>query len=327
VEVNDLRVTFGVGNESRNAVDGVTFALGRGERVAIVGESGSGKSMTALSLMGLLPGAARITSGDIRINQQSVVGQPLEAWRQLRGREIGMIFQDPMTALNPVHPIGKQIIEAIRLHQSVDYTTAQKEAVELLERVQVPSASDRLADYPHQFSGGMRQRVMIAMAVANRPTILVADEPTTALDVTTQAQVLALLDEICIAQGMSILFISHNLNLVSGFCDRILVMYAGRIVEEGQADDTLVNPRHPYTAGLVASMPPLEEDVEVLTAIPGEAAFKTHDVKGCLFEPRCTWREPKCRSVTPPLRNVSAEHSSACHFAERLLGRLGSAHR
>jgi oligopeptide/dipeptide ABC transporter ATP-binding protein len=318
IEIKDLRIDVGGGRALHSVVDGIGLTISRGERLAIVGESGSGKSMTALAIMGLLPRAARIASGDIRINGRSVVKLAPAAWRELRGNRIGMIFQDPMSALNPVHSVGKQLTEAIRLHRSISRAAARDGAVELLERVQIPAASRRLGDYPHQFSGGMRQRVMIAMALANRPAIIIADEPTTALDVTTQAQVLTLMDEICRADGAGILFISHNLNLVNGFCERVLVMYAGRIVEIGTAEDIFGRPRHPYTAGLIKSMPPLDEDVDMLTAMPGEPTGGRHGAAGCSFAPRCALREARCLTESPALRELGSGRASACHFAERL---------
>jgi oligopeptide/dipeptide ABC transporter ATP-binding protein len=214
--------------------------------------------------------------------------------------------------------VGKQLIEAIRLHRSLSRAVARDHAAELLERVQIPAASRRLDDYPHQFSGGMRQRVMIAMALANRPAMIIADEPTTALDVTTQAQVLALMDEICRADGAAILFISHNLNLVSGFCKRVLVMYAGRIVESGTVEDLFDRPRHPYTVGLIASTPPLDEDLDMLRAIPGDPSGSRHGTAGCSFAPRCALRQARCFTDSPLLRELGPGRASACHFAERL---------
>jgi oligopeptide/dipeptide ABC transporter ATP-binding protein len=318
VEIENLRIDVGRGRAVQSAVDGIGFAISRGERLAIVGESGSGKSMTALAIMGLLPSAARIVAGDVRINGRSVLGLAPAAWRELRGYRIGMIFQDPMSALNPVHSVGKQLIEAIRLHRSLSRAAARDRAEELFERVQIPDASRRLDDYPHQFSGGMRQRVMIAMALANRPAMIIADEPTTALDVTTQAQVLALMDEICRADGAAILFISHNLNLVSGFCERVLVMYAGRIVESGTVGDLFDTPRHPYTAGLIASMPPLDEDIDMLRAIPGDPSGSRHGAAGCPFAARCALRQARCLTEAPLLRELGPGRASACHFAERL---------
>jgi oligopeptide/dipeptide ABC transporter ATP-binding protein len=318
VEIEDLAVGIGHSRALRRPVNGVSLRIGRGERLALVGESGSGKSLTALAVMGLLPRAARIIGGNIRVEGRPVVGMARAAWRELRGSKIGMIFQDPMSALNPVHSVGKQIIEAIRLHRDVSRAAARDLAVELLERVRIPAASRRLEDYPHQFSGGMRQRVMIAMALANRPALIIADEPTTSLDVTTQAQVLALMDEICRADGAGILFISHNLSLVNGFCERVLVMYAGRIVEAGTASEIFDRPYHPYTAGLIASVPPLDEDVDVLRPIPGEPIGAQEEIVGCSFAPRCGLRQERCLKESPRLRELAPRHATACHFGETL---------
>jgi oligopeptide/dipeptide ABC transporter ATP-binding protein len=323
IELEDLSVEIGRGHAACKAVNRVSLRMGRGERLALVGESGSGKSMTALAVMGLLPRAARIAGGSIRIDGRPVLGMSNAEWRRLRGDKIGMIFQDPMSALNPVQSVGKQIVEAIRLHRDVGQAAARDLAVTLLERVHIPAAARRLGDYPHQFSGGMRQRVMIAMALANRPAVIIADEPTTALDVTTQAQVLAVMDEICRADGAGILFISHNLSLVNGFCERVLVMYAGRIVETGTTGDIFEHPRHPYTAGLIASMPPLDEDVDMLMSIPGEPAGAEEGAVGCCFAPRCDLRQTRCFEEAPVLRELALGHKSACHFAERL-AQLGS---
>jgi oligopeptide/dipeptide ABC transporter ATP-binding protein len=322
IELEDLTVEISQGRVLRRVVNSVSMRIGRGERLAVVGESGSGKSLTALAVMGLLPRAARIAAGSIRIDGRPVLGMPDAEWRKLRGNKIGMIFQNPMSALNPVHSVGKQIIEAIRLHRDVSRAAARDLAVKLLERVQIPAASRRLEDYPHQFSGGMRQRVMIAMALANRPAVIIADEPTTSLDVTTQAQVLALMDEICRAESAGILFISHNLSLVNGFCERVLVMYAGRIVEAGTANEVFDRPYHPYTAGLIASVPPFDEDVDVLRPIPGEPIGAQDEIAGCSFAPRCGLRQGRCLKESPLLRELAPGHASACHFAEKL-GQLG----
>src|SRR5262249_54570120 len=246
VEVRGLEVAFVRRGGQLPVVSDVSIGMRAGGRLALVGESGSGKSLTALAIMGLLPPGARVTAGEIHVNGRPVLGLDAAGWRRLRGAEIAMIFQDPMTSLNPVQRVGQQLVEAIRLHRFVSTAAARSAAVALLERVQIPAAAQRLYDYPHQLSGGMRQRVMIAMALANRPKILIADEPTTALDVTTQLQVLALIKETCEADGTAVLLISHDLGMVGGSCDNVAIMYAGRIVETGAVREVFRRPCHPY---------------------------------------------------------------------------------
>jgi len=318
VEVSGLRTRLKSRNGEIDAVDNVSFQLQRNERMALVGESGSGKTITALSIMSLLPVNGRVVSGDIKINGRSVIGLKLSELRRMRGRDISMVFQEPMMSLNPVHTIGKQLVEAIRLHQDLAVETARSLAAELLDRVQIPDARNRLKDYPHQFSGGMCQRVMIAMALANRPSVIIADEPTTALDVTTQAQILALLDEICIEDKMSVIFISHDLSVVASFCDRVAVMYAGRLIEYGPAEKVFEAPRHPYTKGLIGSMPPIDHDVDELLPIPGEPPDLFQLDPGCTFAPRCNFKESRCLKSRPELELVFPGHYCACICWDRL---------
>ena len=320
VEVTGLEVRFKLRGRAITPVNGVSFQLQRGERLAVVGESGSGKSMMALAIMGLIPPPGKLIEGDIRIDGRSVVGLSPAAWCRIRGQELAMIFQDPLTALNPVHTIGKQLTEAIRLHQSISAGSARSHAVELLDRVHIPAAKDRLRDYPHQFSGGMRQRVMIAMALANKPSVIIADEPTTALDVTTQAQILSLLDEVCAEEGASCILISHDLGVVGSFCDRIAVMYAGNLVELGSAQAVFEGSRHPYTIGLLASTPPLGENVAALFPIPGEPPELSRLGDGCAFAPRCPFRRNRCLGERPELRELGPGQRSACHYAEQVAG-------
>ncbi|HEY2937702.1 MAG TPA: ABC transporter ATP-binding protein, partial [Gaiellaceae bacterium] len=318
LEVRELRTSFHTRRGIVRAVDGVSFSLERGERLAIVGESGSGKSVTALSIMRLVRPPGRIDSGDVLVQGRSVLALGERELQALRGSEVAMIFQDPLTSLNPVHTIGKQIVEAIRLHRDVSRAAARREAVELLRAVQIPHADGRLDDYPHQFSGGMRQRVMIAAALANDPAVLIADEPTTALDVTTQTQILELLDELCAAHGTAVLLITHDLGMVAGFCDRTLVMYGGRVMETGTTSALFHRPLHPYTIGLLESLPPADADVVELTPIPGEPPDPRRLPPGCVFQTRCRFRGELSERERPALREVEPGHLAACHYAEQV---------
>ena len=270
LEIDGLCVEFATDDGPVRAVDGVSIALAPGERVAVVGESGSGKTVTALAIMGLIDAPGRITAGDVRLDGRSLRGISEDDYRQIRGRDVAMIFQDPMTALNPAMRIGPQVAEAITVHDSsVSRATASARAIEQLDEVGIASAARRARDYPHQLSGGMRQRVLIAMALANRPRVLIADEPTTALDVTTQAQILELLGSIGRDRELAVVLVTHDLGVVAGHADRVMVMYAGRVVEEGTVDDVFASPRHPYTRGLLAAVPTVSRARGALTAIPG----------------------------------------------------------
>jgi oligopeptide transport system ATP-binding protein len=318
LSVRNLKTYFKTDGGLVKAVNDVTFDLYKGETLGVVGESGSGKSVTSLSVMRLLP------TPPAKIDPESKIifeGKDLlklkdDEMRKIRGKEIAMIFQDPMTSLNPVLNIGKQISESLRLHLKMDEKAAKKRTVELLELVGIPSAGKRLGDYPHQFSGGMRQRVMIAMAISCDPKLLIADEPTTALDVTIQAQILELLKRLRKELGMAIILITHDLGVVAGMCDRIQVMYAGKIVETTTGRRLYANPRHPYTIGLLNSIPRLDEDQkERLVPIDGLPPDMVTLPPGCSFEPRCQYRQPAtCQSKEPPLREVEEEHRSACLF-------------
>jgi peptide/nickel transport system ATP-binding protein/oligopeptide transport system ATP-binding protein len=286
-----------------NAVDGVSFDLHAGEVLGIVGESGCGKSMTALSILGLVPSPpGRIVAGEVWFEGRDLVRLPERELRRVRGAAISMIFQEPMTSLNPVFTVGEQILETLRHHERIGRRAARARAVELLARVGIPSPAERLDAYPHELSGGMRQRVMIAIALACNPKVLLADEPTTALDVTIQAQILDLLERLQAELGMAVVIITHDLGIVAEFAHRVLVMYAGRVVEEGPVDAIFDQPAHPYTRGLLASLPDLEGESGRLLAIPG-AVPQLHELEaGCRFAPRCTLVEPACRAADPALR-------------------------
>jgi len=317
LEAANLRVSFpGAGNSRFYPVDGVSFSLERGEMLALVGESGCGKSLTSLALLQLIPSPGRIESGSvIRLGETDVLALKGEELRRIRGRRIGMIFQDPMTSLNPVFTVGAQIVEGILAHFKVSSAEARQRALQLLQEVGIPDPAERLKSYPHQLSGGMRQRVMIAIALAAEPEILVADEPTTALDVTVQAQILEVLDSLRTRRGMAVLLITHDLGIVAGRADRVAVMYAGQIVEEAATPRLFANPSHPYTQGLFASVPritgPLKRLNPIRGSVPAPAAWPT----GCRFRPRCP--QAFDRSETePPLLPVEPEHRMRCWLAE-----------
>jgi oligopeptide/dipeptide ABC transporter ATP-binding protein len=322
LDVRDLRVSFPAPDGGRfHPVDGVSFSLDRGETLALVGESGSGKSLTSLALVRLIPPPGRVDPGStILLEGTDVLGLEGEALRRIRGRRIGMIFQDPMTSLNPVFTVGDQIAEGVRAHLPVSKADARARARALLQEVGIPDPSARLDAYPHQLSGGMRQRVMIAIALAAEPDILVADEPTTALDVTVQAQILEVLDRLRRARGMAVLLITHDLGIVAGRADRVAVMYAGQIVEEAPTPELFARPSHPYTQGLFASVPRLTGPVQRLTPIGGTVPPPTAWPSGCRFRPRC----PKAfeKSELPPeLLPVGPEHRMRCWLAEGNGGR------
>ena len=286
-----------------NAVDGVSFDLHPGEVLGIVGESGCGKSMTALSILGLVPRPpGRIVAGEVSFEGRDLLRLPERELQRVRGAAISMIFQEPMTSLNPVFTVGEQILETLCQHERIGRRAARDRAVELLAKVGIPSPAERLEAYPHELSGGMRQRVMIAIALACNPKVLLADEPTTALDVTIQAQILDLLERLQAELGMAVVIITHDLGIVAEFAHRVLVMYAGRVVEEGPVEAIFERPAHPYTRGLLASLPDLEGEGGRLLAIPG-AVPQLHELEpGCRFAPRCTLAEPTCRAAAPPLR-------------------------
>jgi oligopeptide/dipeptide ABC transporter ATP-binding protein len=319
LSVRDLRVQFDTDEGVVKAVDGVSFDVHRGEVFAIVGESGSGKSVTAMSILGLIPNA-KVAGGEAWWKETNLLKAREGDMRNIRGGEIAMIFQDPLTALNPVHKVGRQIGEMVRIHRDANARQARERAIELLDLVGIPQPGRRVDNYPHEFSGGMRQRAMIAMAIACEPDLLVADEPTTALDVTVQAQVLEVLMEIKNRIRSAIIIITHDLGLVAGSADRVMVMYAGRAVEQGSTDDVFYDTRHPYTLGLLASLPRVDDTgTERLVPIKGAPPSLISVPPGCPFHPRCEYaRLPDpCAAVVPPFIPIEGEpgHGSACHFA------------
>jgi oligopeptide/dipeptide ABC transporter ATP-binding protein len=324
LEVSDLRVEFRTDEGRVQAVRGVSYQLHRGEVLGIVGESGSGKSVTSLAVMGLLPGSATV-SGSARFGSRSrdteLIGASDSELSRVRGRGIAMIFQDPMTSLNPVYTVGYQVAEAIRAHHDVSRDAARKQAVELLQAVSIPNPTERVNSYPHELSGGMRQRVVIAIAMANRPEVIIADEPTTALDVTVQAQILEALHTAKTQAGAAMLLITHDLGVIAGQADRVLVMYAGRVVEAGTVEEIFYAPRMPYTLGLLGSQPRLDERRQRLHPISGAPPSVLDMPPGCPFAPRCPLAAPICEAEEPTLTATDAsEHLSACHFSARLEG-------
>ena len=313
LKVTALRTVFETRAGEATAVDGVSFAIGKGETVGIVGESGCGKSVTALSIMGLVPSPpGRIKSGRVEFEGRDLLSLSAREMREIRGDDIAMIFQEPMTSLNPVFTVGSQISEAIRIHRGVDKATAHNDAVRMLDLVEIPAAAARANDYPHQLSGGMRQRVMIAMALSCDPKLLIADEPTTALDVTIQAQILELLDSLKEKLGMAVMLITHDLAVVAEQAARVLVMYAGRIVESGPVNDVLRHPLHPYSKGLLAAQPALAEPGKPLETIRGIVPQLTNLPKGCRFNDRCDFVEAGCRENDPELQPINETRSVAC---------------
>ncbi|GAC1479201.1 MAG: ABC transporter ATP-binding protein [Candidatus Dormibacteria bacterium] len=313
LQVKGLRTQFFTDDGVVKAVDDVSFDLHPGETLGIVGESGCGKSVTALSILRLIQEPGRIVSGEIRFKGDDLLTMSEEEVREIRGKDIAMIFQDPLSSLNPVLPIGFQIEEAMGAHGRISSKDSVNRTVELLKQVRIPSARERLKDYPHQFSGGMRQRVMIAMGLSNAPSILIADEPTTALDVTVQAQILELLTDLNHDLKTAIIMITHNMGVVAGLCSRVIVMYAGRIVEQGPVHDIFKNPQHPYTWSLLRSIPRLDSDrSERLLSIEGLPPDLIAPPKGCRFHPRCQFKVERCRHDDPPLMDMGPAHEAAC---------------
>lgn len=302
LDIVDLSVGFRVQSGISTVVDRVSFSIGQGEVVGLVGESGSGKSVTAMSIVSLLPSPpSQLIGGTVALNGQRISGMSNKQLQKIRGSQVGFIFQEPMTSLNPVFTIGFQLIEAIRLHEKVKKSQARERSIEMLQRVGVSEPEIRMKQYPHELSGGLRQRVMIAMAVSCGPKLLVADEPTTALDVTIQAQILRVLQDLKMELNLSMLLITHDLGVVSEVCDRVVVMYAGRIVEEGTTADVLQRPQHPYTTALLRGLPSLEERVKRLPTIPGRVKAPQDRGTGCNFADRCANVTAKCLEVEPEL--------------------------
>jgi peptide/nickel transport system ATP-binding protein len=319
LEVEDLKTYFRTDDGIVKAVDGVNFEVEKGQTLGIVGESGSGKSVTCLTIMGLNPKKSAITSGEARFNGEDLITMPQKRLRDIRGNDIAMIFQDPMTSLNPVHTIGKQLVEAIQLHRDVSKRQAKLRALELLKAVGIPRAERRIDDYPHQFSGGMRQRVMIAMALVNDPDLLIADEPTTALDVTTQAQILELMNRLQREFGSAIIMITHDLGVIAEIADEVVVMYAAQFAERGTVEQLFSRPHHPYTWGLLGSLPRLDADTDRLVQIQGQPPSLLNPPRGCRFNPRCPYVMNVCKQQEPELRPISnePEHLQACHLDEQ----------
>jgi peptide/nickel transport system ATP-binding protein/oligopeptide transport system ATP-binding protein len=313
LRIEGLRTVFRTSLGEIAAVDGVDLEVPRGRTLGIVGESGCGKSMLSLSVMRLVPAPGRVAAGRVLLDGQDLLQLPMPAMRDLRGSRVAMIFQEPMTSLNPVHSIGWQITEAMRAHDKrASAAELRERAIAALQRVRIPSPERRFDDYPHQLSGGMRQRVMIAMALACKPQLLIADEPTTALDVTVQAQILDLLRELQQETGMSIILITHDLGVIAEMADEVAVMYAGRVVERASAEDIFASPQHPYTLGLLGSVPRLDEDRASLLAIEGAVPPPFALPKGCRFHPRCPFAIEACTRADPALEAVAPHHFAAC---------------
>ncbi len=326
LDVRNLKTTFLTSAGIVRAVDGVSWDIEEGETVALVGESGCGKSVSALSVMRLVAEpAGRIEAGEIFYKGRDLLKLTEEEMRHVRGREIGMIFQEPMTSLNPVLSIGRQLTEGLEIHMGLKPPEASARAAELLGMVGIPDPERRLTQYPHHFSGGMRQRMMIAMALACNPSLILADEPTTALDVTIQAQILELMRDLARRLGVAMLIITHNLGVVARYADRVNVMYAGRIIERAGAAELYANPRHPYTLGLLRSVPRLDEPIRAkLDPIEGQPPDLTRLPAGCAFAPRCAWRVERCGEVPPLAACGGAHHTSACWEAGRLVKELAA---
>jgi peptide/nickel transport system ATP-binding protein len=313
--VEGLIVRLTAHPDRSSILDDVGFTVAEGEVLGIVGESGSGKSMLALSVMGLLPPALTIQAGRIAILGDQLSGRPRQAWRAHRGRDVAMIFQEPMTSLNPVMRIGAQITEVLRWRGGLSRTEARKRAIELLEQVEIPSPESRLNAFPHELSGGMRQRVMIAIALAASPKLLIADEPSTALDVTVQAQILDLLRNLQRRSGLAMILITHDLGVIAEIADRVLVLYAGRVAETAPVHRIFDAPAHPYTQALLGSIPDIDAPRSRLVTVPGTVPDALHMPPGCRFAPRCQYRQAPCEYVPPALRGLATDHQAACLYA------------
>lgn len=317
IEVKNLRTSFLVGGKPAYAVEDVNFTMGKGETIAIVGESGCGKSVMALSMMGLISSSlGTIESGAILLNGEDLLKKTDKEMQAIRGKEISMIFQEPMTSLNPVYTCGWQICELILAHENISRNQAKEKAIDMLRTVGIPMPGQRFYEYPHRLSGGIRQRVMIAMAMALNPLLLIADEPTTALDVTIQAQILKLMRRLKEDTGMSLMLITHDLGIVAEMAERVMVMYSGRIVEEASVRELYKNPRHPYTVGLLRAIPKLDNSRQRLYSIKGMVAPISEKPSGCRFHPRCAFAEEECRKETPPMKVIGGSHSYACYKDE-----------
>lgn len=318
LEVKDLKVSFFTPAGEVKAVNGIDYQMRYGEVMGIVGESGSGKSVEAFSIMGLLQSPGKVVGGSIMLNGENILEYNKKQMENLRGNRVSMIFQNPMTSLNPVYTVGNQIIEALRTHQNVSKPVARARAIEMLTLVGINNPEKRMKQYPHEFSGGMRQRVMIALGLICEPDLLIADEPTTALDVTIQAQILELMKDIQKKTNMAIIFITHNLGVVADICDRVSVMYAGHIVEQGSVDDIFYNPKHPYTHGLLRSMPRVDaESYERLIPIEGSPVDMLNPPEGCSFAPRCEHCMKVCLKHSPPTTTIAEGHVADCWLLQK----------
>jgi peptide/nickel transport system ATP-binding protein len=327
LSVRDLRIHFDTDDGLVKSVDGVSFDVRKGKTLGIVGESGSGKSVTSLGVMGLHRSARAKVSGEVWLDGQELIGADPDEVRRLRGRKMAMIFQDPLSAMHPYYTVGQQIVEAYRVHHDVSKKVARQRAIEMLDRVGIPEPAKRVDGYPHEFSGGMRQRAMIAMALVNNPELLIADEPTTALDVTVQAQILDLIHDLQKEFGSAVIMITHDLGVVAEMADDLLVMYGGRCVERGPAEDVFSQPRHPYTWGLLGSMPRMDrEETDRLIPIKGAPPSLINLPSGCAFNPRCPYADvPKdnvTRTVRPELTEVGGSHWAACHMTQEQRERI-----
>ena len=326
LEVSGLRTTFATEDGEFAAVDGVSFSVDAGRTLAIVGESGCGKSVTSLSIMGLIAAPGRIAGGSIRFAGRELVGLPLRELQDLRGNGMAMIFQEPMSSLNPAYTIGRQIVEGLLRHRPMTHADATARALQMLEKVRIPAPAQRLNEYPHKLSGGMRQRAMIAMALACEPRLLIADEPTTALDVTIQAQILDLIHVLQQETGTAVILVTHDLGVVAEVADEVVVMYAGQVVEQAPVAALFAVPQHPYTVGLLGSIPRLQGEQQRLAAIEGQVPSPLRLPSGCRFAARCPFADAQCRSAAPPLAELGGGHSSACWKApldaDALLARL-----
>ncbi len=311
LQVRHLRVEFPTRHGNLLALDDISFDIAPGEILGVVGESGAGKSLTGAAIIGLLDPPGRIAAGEILLEGRRIDNLPYEQMRQIRGRQIGAIFQDPLTSLNPLYTVGRQLIETIITHLSLSQAQARKRAIELLEQTGIPAAAERIDQYPHQFSGGMRQRVVIALALAGNPKLIVADEPTTALDVSIQAQIIALLKSICKEQGAAVMLITHDMGVIAETCDRVAVLYAGRVAEIGPVHAVIHRPAHPYTVGLMGAIPALDQEVERLLQIDGAMPRLNAIPSGCAFNPRCGQAFDRCRSERPELTRAGGT-TAAC---------------
>mgnify|MGYP001229722580 FL=1 len=314
LEVKDLVVEFKTRRGALRAVDGVSFALKPGEVLGLVGESGAGKSLTGAAVIGLLEPPGHIAAGSVTLGGERIDTLPREAMRKVRGKRIGMVFQDPLTSLNPLYTVGEQLTETIRTHLPVNQAEARQRAIDLLNDVGIPAASRRLDSYPHEFSGGMRQRVVIALALAAEPEVVIADEPTTALDVSVQAQIISVLKNLCTKKGTAVILVTHDMGVIAETADRVAVMYAGRIVEIGPVRDVIKQPVHPYTMGLMGSIPDPQGGAERLVQIPGAMPRLNAIPVGCAFNPRCQMAIDRCRVERPTMRRIGAT-DVACHVA------------